>query len=149
MDWFKIRSWLGAKLLISFQSCNSFGQINEINTHVKKSESFHGHRHTQAPSCTLVLGRMFPTALSPNWPENVRSAFWAISPWASQRAGGDTEPFEELGGGSSPQQHSGLLFRDHFPSTWALEGRRLLCYGWYVLTYRPGSELGNVIPWQS
>lgn len=38
MDWFKIRSWLGAKLLISFQSCNSFGQIGEINTHMRKRQ---------------------------------------------------------------------------------------------------------------
>lgn len=38
MDWFKTRSWLGAKLLISFQSCNSFGQIGEINTHMRKRQ---------------------------------------------------------------------------------------------------------------
>lgn len=53
MEWIKIRSWLGEELLIFFQSCNSFGQINEINTQMEKANE---HTQEQYPGPTQVSG---------------------------------------------------------------------------------------------
>lgn len=120
MDWFKIRSWLGAKLLISFQSCNSFGQIGEINTHTRKRQRplpgtdsctqipAHPTPRTTGTSLTNLPVGIFTAVFPQNLPENFWLAFRAIAPWASTAARScavqeiTRDPLQGLGVGKQP-----------------------------------------------